>query len=185
MSKEFDVYVEYIESEEDFPGGECHGFMVSATYTNPGLRFYYKKGKNWICECYEYGTNSSDVYFVDEREVGGDLIDEKDKSSTPAKTIDKYLFNERISTENRKSIREFIAELEEETQSKIYHVVYNEIRGTFQKLEDGEDDSFWFTTSDYLLWYLKVLDSDSIYLEDKEEQKKLILDELAKRGLKL
>jgi len=68
---------------------------------------------------------------------------------------------------------------------KIYHVVFNEIRGTFQKLEDGEDDSFWFTTSDYLIWYLKVLDSDSIYLEDKEEQKKLILDELAKRGLKL
>lgn len=67
--------------------------------------------------------------------------------------------------------------------SKIYHVVYNEIRGTFQKLEDGEDDSFWFTTIDYLRLYLNVLDANAIYLEDKEEQTKLVLKELHKRGL--
>jgi len=69
--------------------------------------------------------------------------------------------------------------------SKIYHVVFNEIRGTFQKLEDGEDNSFWFETSDYLRWYLNVLDANAIYLKDKEEQTKLILKELEKRRLKL
>ncbi|NHO34446.1 hypothetical protein [Acetobacter fallax] len=67
----------------------------------------------------------------------------------------------------------------------IHHVIYNDIRGTFQNLEDGEDNSFWFTTSDYLRWYLDILDNNYIYLEDKKEQTKLILNELNKRGLKV
>lgn len=67
----------------------------------------------------------------------------------------------------------------------IHHVIYNDIRGAFQKLEDGEDNSFWFNTSGYLRWYLDVLDNNYIYLEDKKEQTKLILNELNKRGLKI
>jgi len=183
--KDFDVYVEYVEPVELYPDSECHGAMVRGKESNPGLRFYYKRGKNWICESYEYDSNSYDVYFIEENENGGYLLDAKYKSSTIEKTIDKYLANEGISLENRKSIRNFILESEQSRISKIYHVVYNDIRGTFQKLEDNEDNSFWFTTSDYLRWYLKVLDSNCIYLEDKEEQVELILEELRERGFNI
>lgn len=67
----------------------------------------------------------------------------------------------------------------------IHHVVYNEIRESFQKLEDGEDDSSWFDTAEYLLWYLKILENDYLYLEDQNTQKEMILNELSKRGLKI
>jgi len=95
MSKNYELYIEYIESEEISPGGECHGFMISPEYSEPELFFYYIDDSDgrpeWVRE-----SSKGDIEVIAESEVCRDEDFPKNfKIDTARKSIDSYLlFNE-------------------------------------------------------------------------------------------
>ena len=113
----------------------------------------------------------------------------------------KKIFTNRLSTEEMFKLsnselddyQEFINSIKNHN-SDILHVSFNKEDHTFY-IDYDDYYSFWFTTSDYLIWFLRILESD-INIKDlslnkdvshhtKKVQVNLILNELEKRGLKL
>jgi len=113
----------------------------------------------------------------------------------------KKIFTNRLSTEELFKLsnselddyQEFVNSIKNHN-SDILHVSFNKEDRTFY-IDYDDYYSFWFTTSDYLIWLLRILESD-INIKDlslnkdvshhtKKVQVNLILNELEKRGLKL
>lgn len=113
----------------------------------------------------------------------------------------KRIFTNYISTEEMfkltdselEDYQDFLNSIKNHT-SDILHVSFNSEDKTFY-IDYDNYYSFWFTTSDYLIWFLRILDLDvnikDLFLNKyvsshtKKMQVKLILKALNERGLKL
>ena len=76
--------------------------------------------------------------------------------------------------------------------NKIHKIEYNEIQNFFSIVKNGNYgyENMYYESSNYLMWYLKVLENTGcviqyIDIDERTEQRKLVIDELRKRGILL
>jgi len=79
----------------------------------------------------------------------------------------------------------------EASMNNIHKIEYNEIQNFFSIVKHGNYgyDNMYYDSSNYLMWYLKVLENKDCIIQyvdinERTEQRNLVINELANRGLK-